>query len=770
MRKLWQRLNYLTRHQVYLRVLPVVFVSVMVLGVFSWVLFEHKTLTAASSHQQQELKQLVAGLRFQMTRLAMSAELRKSEIGEEHYCNHADGGPCNNKIGAGIIGMKQVSATCQLSLAPGEAPCLVLAPRFDTEANRNNLEYWVRTQVMPYMQNIPDVGANQAHRPTVLDSDPWHEILIFDPLFLEHKESDQEHITKTSSTTQLPLLIRHHPGDENHPDNIDQKLTLMMVDLGRLMLDIPAPEWLCFVDDNGKVLWEQGGASATYFAGLSGYELLSMSNDLSNGRYQRGLVHRWTDPWMVATVPSSVLPITLFSARPANDLRTLIMRYLLFVIGMTTLALFGAIWGVMRVMNRVTRRMSELAESMSALAKGEYSRRMVEGRWDEIGQLIGYFNLMAVSLDEAHREVKDKTVHLRAALENMRLLDRSKDDFLVLISHEVRTPLTAIMGGVDFLKSNMNNSSKEEQELLKRLNVTEVVGIIQNSGERLSGFMTDAIQMTTIQSADRQLNLKLNPVVDLVEMGLCGIREKASARNIMVDNQLENQVWSVLGDAKILNMALDKILNNALMHNRDSGKIIIREVWEVPGQGVPGDLLRSSDLRLLLDQPDYAKFEDEEIRWRLIEFFNSGEPIPKERQKALFGKFELVGRIEHHHKGSGLSLPIAQGAIKCHGGQILLHSHPEDGNSFYILLPTILDEAAIREAMASNLWDNASKSVRSASGHKKVSQVTNLTRFKVKIDDLSTSVDSSLNQAGSRINSPGGTDHQKKVTIGSRRK
>ena len=768
MQKYWDRINYLTRHQVYLRVLPVVFISVSVLGTLSWVLFEHKTLTAASSHQEQELIQLATGLRFQLTRLAMSAELRKSEICKEHFASKTPAAPCSKIIGQGIIKLDQVSATCQLTETSDALPCVVLNPRFNTGANVKNLEHWVRNQgLLGGHQRLHD-ELGRFGNPTILESDPWHEILIFPSVFLDHASTGTEPASWASSQAQLPLLVRHLSNHKNEANG--ETLTLLMVDLGRLLAEMPTPEWLCFVDDDGEILWEQGRTRTDSFAGVSGQELLNMSIELPKTGFQAGLVNRWTDPWLVATVSSPELPITLVSARSANDLLILNMRYLLFVFGMTTLALFGAILGVMRVMNRVTLRMDELAESMSELAKGEYSRRMPEGRWDEIGQLVGYFNLMAISLDEAHREVKEKTVHLRAALENMRLLDKAKDDFLVLISHEVRTPLTSIMGGVDFLKSSLARVSGEEEEILKQLNVPEIVSIIQNSGQRLSGFMTDAIQMTSLQSSDHKLELKFNPIPELVEMGLCGIRAKASTRNIMVENQLDEQVWSVLGDAKILKMALEKIFDNALVHNRDGGKIIIRESWDVPGQGSSQDLLEVDGLQALMEQPGFNEFEDEDIRWRLIEVFNSGDPIPLDRQKALFGKFELVGRIENHHKGSGLSLPIALGAVKCHGGRILLHSDQKDGNSFYLLLPTILDDTSLGTAMAASLWHDAHESIGSITGDKQVSQVADFTAFKVEVDDLSTTIDSSVNQTGGGVNGSGSSDNQKEVTISSRSK
>ena len=759
MNRYWERMNYLTRHQVYLRVLPVLFISVMVLGFCSWMLFEHRTLEAASARQQQELTELATRLRFQVGRLAMSAELRKSEIIDTLQASPMEDQSGTLNIGQEIVGLEQVSATIQLNLSGVALSEMTLVPSLDTVKNQQVLDRWLETRIVPWVrQNSGNKGmiGNGQGDPIVLESDPWHQILLFPPLFLSRN---------SASETQLPILVCNKTATSP-----SQSQTLLLVDLGHLLTEAATDDWFCMVDAKGRILWKEDRTETQLFSGLNGKDLLKVKQDLSHDGFKRGLFGSWRNPWLMTAIPSTALPVTLFSAQPAADLRNLIIKYMFFVLSLVVLSLLGSVFGVMGVMKQVTSRLGDLAESMSSLAKGDYSRRMPEGRWDEIGQLVGFFNLMAVSLDEAHREVKEKTLHLRTALENMRLLDKAKDDFLVLISHEVRTPLTSIMGGVDFIKASAEKTSEEEKEVLKRLNILEVISIIQSSGERLSGFMTDAIQMTAIQSSDRQLDLKVTPVAELVEIGLCGIREKASLRGITVENQLDEQIWSVLGDLGILKMALEKIFDNALVHNRENGKIMIREAWKVPGQGSPEDLLLTESLRSLLDQPSYQQWEDEEIRWRLIEIFNSGEPIPKDRRKALFGKFELVGRIEHHHHGSGLSLPIAQGAVECHGGRIFLCSDAKDGNSFYLLLPTLLDPEVVREAMNKHLWDDAVEGIGGTAGDKKVGQVADLTALKVEVDDLGSGIDRGVHQTGGGIDGAGGSDHEEEVTVGSRSK
>lgn len=747
MRELWTRLNYMLRHQIYLRVLPVVLLSVLLLGIFSTMAFERHTLRRAGQNQQSQLEHLGEHLRASLGKLALSAELRKSQL------MAATAGLDTATIEQALLTLPHVSAAVLLEpdLTVSRSP--QLSEELAGSGNRETL----RRLVGRAMGSAAD-----AKRPpgVILESGALHLVRALPPLPLWPRTSAD--VPDPAPVPHLPLIIEHRP-------EVNARPTLLLVDLRDMLDQARLPDWLCIVGGDGHCLYRRDATGSGFLAEIQGGGLRELVESAGPDRAGM-LLNRWSDPWLVSTAESPVFPsVTLVMARPAADFRTLMLRYLAFVSGMAIFAMLSATWGVMRVMRPFSRRLRELSENMAGLAQGEYSHRMQEGRWDEIGQLVGYFNLMAVSLDEAHREVRQKTLHLRAALENMRMLDKAKDDFLILISHEVRTPLTAIMGGVDYLKTRLDQASAPQQELLQELNVTEVVGIIQSSGERLSGFMSDAIQMTAIQSTDHTLDLVATPVVDLIELGLVGIRERAAEREITVDNQLQDRVWSLLGDRRVLKVALEKILDNALKHNREGGRIIIREAWEVPDQGAAGELVTAEGRQALEDQPGFSDWADEELRWRLIEIFNSGDPIPVERRQALFGKFELVGRIEHHHKGSGLSLPIAQSAVAGHGGRILLHSDGKEGNSFYLLLPTLLDARYVQAALDDSLGNQAGQGVGGAAGHEQVGQVADLAAFKIEVQDPGSRTPGRVDQSGGGVDGTGRSDHEEEVTVGGRR-
>jgi len=751
MRKIWNQMNFLLRHQVYLRVLPVVLFSVAMLGVCSLVVFERDARKRANAHQQYALRELSFQFGQKLGRVATMAELRRTRL------ELGSGLEEDEAVARGLLTIPTISGAALIDPHSPDGYTVQLPPALDTPQNRQELQHWQQACALSGTELFEANGSSLSGG-VLVDAGPEHAAWGLRTLHLSGGLVPTK--GPAGPRPHLPLLVRHQ-------DSPRGRALLLLVDTATLLEKTNLPGWTCILKNDGTILHRRDPEGSEFLAEMDGADLLEMASrtDRDNGR----LLNRWSDPWLVSSASSRVLPtVTLLAARPAGDLQKLLGRYLAFVCCVALLAMLGATLGVMRVMERISQRVHELSGNMAALSQGEYSRRMSEGCWDEIGQLVGYFNMMAASLDGAHREVRHKTLHLRAALENMRILDQAKDDFLVLISHEVRTPLTAIMGGVDFLKARLDQADPDEKALLDEMNVNEVVGIIQSSGSRLRGFMTDAIQMTAVQATDRKLKLQAIPVVDLVEVGLVGIRERAAARGIRVENQLEDRVWSLLGDPEVLKLAMEKILKNALKHNRDGGRIIIREVWEVPGQGPAAQLVMSKGRRRLEEQPAFSDWEEEELRWRLIEVFNSGEPIPEEKREALFGKFELVGSIEHHQRGSGLSLPIAQGAVACHGGRILLHSDGQDGNSFFLLLPTLLDARYVEAALSAS-WDEFGQGVGGASGNEEVGEVADGAALEVEVQDAGAPVAGGIDQPGGGIDGPGGADDQEEITVGGRR-
>ncbi|MBE0529593.1 MAG: HAMP domain-containing histidine kinase [Rhodospirillales bacterium] len=465
---------------------------------------------------------------------------------------------------------------------------------------------------------------------------------------------------------------------------------------------------------------------------------------------------------MIGSHRAAGLPLTLIAATPAHRLRELALVYFAGVALVGVLALIVGLAGLARVVDGVSARLATLGASMEALARGDYTRRLPRGPADEVGRLMGYFNLMAGSLDEAHRQVKEKAANLRAALENQRQLDRAKDEFLVLISHEVRTPLTAILGGVSYLKSTVKRADPADRDVLARLNLVEIAEVIASSGERLNGFMTDAIQMTAIQTGVSRLELAPVPPRELLAPGLERVGPWAHSRGITVENRLAADVgWQVLCDRGVLQVAVQKILDNAVVHNLDGGRVVVREIDAVPGFGPAATLATPDQVQRLREQPGWLPWSGEQVAWRLLEIHNTGRAIPRHRLDALFGKFELVGRIEHHSRGSGLSLPIAKAAVEQHGGRILVRSEEGWGTAFYLLLPTLPAVAG----SAGGLWDDAPQGVGRRTGHEQVGVAADRAGLEVELDHHGAARAGDGDQAGGGPDGARSADHEEHLTV-----
>jgi signal transduction histidine kinase len=318
----------------------------------------------------------------------------------------------------------------------------------------------------------------------------------------------------------------------------------------------------------------------------------------------------------------------------------------------------------------------------------------------------------------------------------MKRLDKAKDDFLALISHEVRTPLTSIMGGVDFLRVIIPQASAEQRRVCEELRLMEISEIIASSGYRLRDFMNDAILMTALQSSDTRIDFAPVSLGDICELVFSGLQEELSRKGLIVENELSNvDSWQALCDRQLITTAFEKLLRNAVQHNIEGGRVRVCEVDEIPHGGAAEPLLGKSAMRELSSRPAVARWLGGHIHWRIILIYNTGPVIPPEKREALFKKFELVGRIEHHQKGSGLSLPIVQAVLENHGGRIYAESQADDGNYFYMIVPAVSGPVTLDDDLA--LGDELGQGLIGAAADKKVDAIADGASLDVEFEHAS---------------------------------
>jgi signal transduction histidine kinase len=255
-----------------------------------------------------------------------------------------------------------------------------------------------------------------------------------------------------------------------------------------------------------------------------------------------------------------------------------------------------------------------------------------------------------------------------------------KDDFLALVSHEVRTPLTTILGGIEFLLEGFQEHHDATE--------IEFMTMVQDSAHRLGSFMNDAILMANLQSRGGEKAFEEFSLQALVEMQIEKIHGPVTEREIRLENPLagRDEVF-VQGDWTLFQVAVEKLLDNAWRHNHGGGELhidLVDRIEEAAEDGSAGED-GESDLAALMAARERS-LPDLAHEWRALRVMNTGPCLEPEQIPGLFRRFELAHEIENHQRGSGLSLPIVRSIVEYHGGCVQARRIVDRGMAFYVVL------------------------------------------------------------------------------------
>jgi len=289
----------------------------------------------------------------------------------------------------------------------------------------------------------------------------------------------------------------------------------------------------------------------------------------------------------------------------------------------------------------------------------------------------GSENLVQAIFRDVTRE-REIIVNLEKSSSDLARLNRMKDSFLGLASHELKTPLTVIMGYSELITTDMADRVDKT--------VMEMVVNISNAAARLDNIIKDMVDVSLIDEKRLQLKMEDIQLNRLIEAAVNELRFFFSMRKQEVVVTLDESIPTLKGDALRLMQLLSNILGNAIKFTPDGGRITIASSAKYLLRGVPtgGTHAAGREHHLFLE----------------ITVSDTGIGIDREDQLRVFDKFYEVGNIQEHSsgkvafkaKGAGLGLSIAKGIVDMHGGEIWVEStgyNPErlPGSTFHILLP-----------------------------------------------------------------------------------
>jgi len=274
------------------------------------------------------------------------------------------------------------------------------------------------------------------------------------------------------------------------------------------------------------------------------------------------------------------------------------------------------------VIHRALNPIHELSTAMQKVARGDYSISLnTQKHKGEILCLYKAFNQMVRELNST------ETLH---------------SDFISNVSHEFKTPLTAISGYATLLQDD--SLTPEERD--------EYIDIIIQSTKGLSRMTGNILQLSHLENQTIICEKELFRIDEQIRQSILRMEPVWFAKNLLISPDLDRITW--YGNQELTAHIWNNLLDNAIKFTPPGGDIFITA--HISGE------------------------------WLSVTFQDSGVGMTPEIQAHIFDKF-YQGDTSHKKKGNGLGLALVRKIVTLHGGSIHVESYPNLGSSFKLLLP-----------------------------------------------------------------------------------
>jgi signal transduction histidine kinase len=286
---------------------------------------------------------------------------------------------------------------------------------------------------------------------------------------------------------------------------------------------------------------------------------------------------------------------------------------------------------------------------LAAVYREERTARSAQAQATLLRRAATDAQALADGLDAARRELQRLYGEVRAALE-------SRDAFLAAVTHDLKTPLTAVLGYVQLLRRRVGRTAGPDTERL-----LEGLQQIELTGTRMRRQIDQLLDVARLQMG-QPLELERRPT-DLVALCRAACREHqvGSGRHRI---RLEARVDRMVGewDPLRLERLLDNLLGNAIKYSPAGGTVTVT----VDAEG---------------------NKERDAAGWALLTVRDSGIGVPEADVANIFDRFYRAGNTSRQMTGSGIGLASARQIVQEHGGEISAASEEGTGSVFTVRLP-----------------------------------------------------------------------------------
>jgi two-component system NtrC family sensor kinase len=251
---------------------------------------------------------------------------------------------------------------------------------------------------------------------------------------------------------------------------------------------------------------------------------------------------------------------------------------------------------------------------------------------------VGFFNVQVTDVPDIGQVA---TLH---DINYLKELDRIKSDFVHAVSHDLRSPLTAILGYVDLI--NRAGPVNDRQ--------SEFISRVRFSVKSITTLIDGLLKLTRVE-VDLNQDMEAVSIKDIIDLAVEGVNHMIAEKRQELIIDCEDNLPLIVANHIQLRQVYDNLLGNASKYTPEGGTIRIK-----------------------------AREEEDQIITQVID---TGYGIPPEDQPMIFDKFYRASNAPQDIHGTGLGLAIVKTVVEAHNGRVWVNSKLGEGTTFYVVLP-----------------------------------------------------------------------------------
>ncbi|MFA6183867.1 MAG: HAMP domain-containing sensor histidine kinase [Parcubacteria group bacterium] len=234
------------------------------------------------------------------------------------------------------------------------------------------------------------------------------------------------------------------------------------------------------------------------------------------------------------------------------------------------------------------------------------------------------------------------------SMEKLAQVNKTKSEFVSIVSHQLKTPLTGISWDIELLVAKYSEGLTDKQR--------NIINNIESSNALMSRMVNDLLDVARMDQNNFFTRRDDIDIVDLVRKVVDKNKLLTQKNKVNIDLTVDDNMPKIIGDEKRMEVVLDNFISNSIKYNKENGRVIIKV--------------------------------GKDNRKALISIKDSGIGIPKNEQIRVFDKFYRSKEASNKETGgTGLGLYIAKNIIERSRGKVWFHSIEGEGSEFHFSLP-----------------------------------------------------------------------------------